>query len=122
MIMGRRPGPWGFASMDRAKQKAIASKGGIAAHKKGTAHEWTAEEARAAGKKGGGASRGGRGKPRTVPVHTSENPPAGWEECGQCSCYHPAGFMGDCRDDANRWPSSITAPTVAPESDGKPPV
>ena len=36
----------GFASMDRAKQREIASKGGKAAHQKGTAHEWTSEEAR----------------------------------------------------------------------------
>jgi hypothetical protein len=43
----------GFASMDRAKQQEIASKGGKAAHLKGTAHEWTQEEARAAGRKGG---------------------------------------------------------------------
>ena len=45
----------GFASMDPVKQKAIASKGGKAAHKKGTAHTWTSEEARAAGQKGGRA-------------------------------------------------------------------
>jgi len=43
----------GFASMDEAKQRAIASKGGKAAHQKGTAHEFTAEEARVAGRKGG---------------------------------------------------------------------
>jgi general stress protein YciG len=46
----------GFASMDRSKQKEIASKGGKAAHQKGTAHEWTSEEAREAGRKGGMAS------------------------------------------------------------------
>jgi general stress protein YciG len=46
----------GFASMDRGKQKEIASKGGKAAHEKGTAHEWTSDEARAAGRKGGMAS------------------------------------------------------------------
>jgi hypothetical protein len=46
----------GFASMDRSKQKEIASKGGKAAHQKGTAHEWTSEEARDAGRKGGLAS------------------------------------------------------------------
>ena len=46
----------GFASMDRAKQREIASKGGRAAHQKGTAHEWTSEEAREAGRKGGMAS------------------------------------------------------------------
>src|SRR5688572_10918202 len=46
----------GFASVDRAKQREIASKGGKAAHQKGTAHEWTSEEARDAGRKGGLAS------------------------------------------------------------------
>jgi general stress protein YciG len=46
----------GFASMDRARQREIASKGGKAAHQKGTAHEWTSEEARDAGRKGGLAS------------------------------------------------------------------
>lgn len=45
----------GFASMDRAKQREIASKGGKAAHAKGTAHEFTPEEAREAGRKGGEA-------------------------------------------------------------------
>lgn len=52
----------GFASMDRTRQRDIASKGGKAAHAKGTAHEWTVEEAREAGRRGGIASRGGRGK------------------------------------------------------------
>lgn len=46
----------GFASMDRAKQRQIASMGGKAAHKKGTAHQWTPEEASVAGRKGGVAS------------------------------------------------------------------
>lgn len=43
----------GFASMDREKQREIARKGGRAAHQKGTAHEFTTDEARAAGRKGG---------------------------------------------------------------------
>jgi uncharacterized protein len=43
----------GFASMDEEKQREIASKGGKAAHEKGTAHEFTSEEAREAGRKGG---------------------------------------------------------------------
>ena len=43
----------GFASMDREKQREIARKGGRAAHEKGTAHEFTPDEARAAGRKGG---------------------------------------------------------------------
>ena len=52
----------GFASMSAEKQREIASKGGRAAHEKGTAHEWTADEARSAGRKGGQVSRGGRGR------------------------------------------------------------
>ena len=52
----------GFASMSPERQKEIASKGGRAAHAKGTAHEWTPEEARSAGRKGGQVSRGGRGR------------------------------------------------------------
>jgi general stress protein YciG len=43
----------GFASMDANKQREIARKGGRAAHEKGTAHEFTTDEARAAGRKGG---------------------------------------------------------------------
>jgi general stress protein YciG len=43
----------GFASMDPQKQREIASKGGKAAHAKGTAHEFSSEEARQAGSKGG---------------------------------------------------------------------
>ncbi len=49
----------GFASMDAEKQREIASKGGRASHEKGTAHEFTSEEAREAGRKGGQASRRG---------------------------------------------------------------
>jgi len=43
----------GFASMNREKQREIASKGGRAAHSKGTAHEFSTDEAREAGRKGG---------------------------------------------------------------------
>jgi hypothetical protein len=55
--------------MSPEKQREIASKGGRAAHEKGTAHEWTADEARAAGRKGGQISRGGRGR-----LVVSDNP------------------------------------------------
>jgi len=48
--------------MSPEKQREIASKGGRAAHQKGTAHEWSADEARSAGRKGGQVSRGGRGR------------------------------------------------------------
>lgn len=46
----------GFASMDPDQQREIASMGGQAAHDKGTAHEFTSEEARLAGSKGGKAA------------------------------------------------------------------
>jgi hypothetical protein len=52
----------GFASMSADKQREIASKGGRAAHVKGTAHRWSSDEAREAGRKGGLISRGGRGR------------------------------------------------------------
>ncbi len=51
----------GFASMDRRKQREIASKGGKAAHEKGTAHEFNWQEAREAGRKGGVAVSKDRG-------------------------------------------------------------
>ena len=47
----------GFASMNRNKRRELASKGGKAAHAKGTAHEWSREEAREAGRKGGLAAQ-----------------------------------------------------------------
>ena len=50
----------GFAAMDPDQQREIAAKGGRAAHMKGTAHQFTPEEAREAGRKGGQASRGSR--------------------------------------------------------------
>jgi hypothetical protein len=62
----------GFASMDRAKQREIASKGGKAAHQKGTAHEWTSEEARDAGRKGGIASHRRRREAMTQPEEAIE--------------------------------------------------
>lgn len=43
----------GFAGMDPEKLKTLSSRGGKAAHAKGTAHEFSSEEAKAAGKKGG---------------------------------------------------------------------
>jgi len=65
---GERRERRGFASMSPEKQREIASKGGRAAHQKGTAHEWTSEEARSAGRKGGQISRGGRGRLADGPV------------------------------------------------------
>lgn len=89
----------GFASMDREKQREIARKGGRAAHEKGTAHEFTSDEARAAGRKGGERvsanrdhmSRIGRlgGKHsagrRQVNRPADENAPSGTEINGESS-------------------------------------
>jgi uncharacterized protein len=73
----------GFASMSPEKQREIASKGGRAAHQKGTAHEWTSEEARSAGRKGGQISRGGRGRlTEPAPAHSEPQPETMLEETG----------------------------------------
>lgn len=70
----------GFASMDRAKQREIASKGGKAAHQKGTAHEWTSEEARDAGRKGGIASHRRRREQMSQPNTGSDSRGTGGNE------------------------------------------
>lgn len=54
-MINNRKSNRGFASMSTDKQHAIASKGGRAAHERGTAHEFTSDEAREAGRKGGKA-------------------------------------------------------------------
>lgn len=66
--------PRGFAAMDRSKVSEIASKGGKAAHAAGTAHQFTSDEARAAGKKGGVAPhvRRGRGPRQSATVQAAE--------------------------------------------------
>lgn len=56
------PSRRGFAGMDRSQVRQLASKGGKAAHEQGTAHQFTAEEAREAGRKGGLATHKPRGK------------------------------------------------------------
>lgn len=50
----------GFASMSKDRQQELASRGGKAAHEKGTAHEWTKEQAQAAGKMGGTKAQANR--------------------------------------------------------------
>jgi len=56
----------GFAAMDPERQRQIASEGGRAAHRQGVAHEWSTEEARQAGRKGGQNSKGIRGRSNGV--------------------------------------------------------
>jgi general stress protein YciG len=66
--------PRGFAAMDRSKVSEIASKGGKAAHAAGTAHQFTSDEARTAGKKGGVAPhvRRGRGPRQSTTLPAGE--------------------------------------------------
>lgn len=66
--------PRGFAAMDRTKVSEIASKGGKAAHAAGTAHQFTSDEARVAGKKGGVAPHVRRGRgPRIQPGEATKS-------------------------------------------------
>ncbi len=67
--------PRGFAAMDRKRVSEIASKGGKAAHAAGTAHQFTSDEARTAGRKGGVAPHVRRGRgPRQTP--STSTPPS----------------------------------------------
>lgn len=69
----------GFAAMDQDRVKAIASKGGKAAHAAGTAHQFNSDEARTAGRKGGMAPHVRRGGVRRRPNEGSSpsNPTVG---------------------------------------------
>ncbi|MDB4947222.1 MAG: ral stress protein [Labilithrix sp.] len=63
--------PRGFAAMDRSKVSEIASKGGKAAHAAGTAHQFSSDEARSAGRKGGVAPHVRRGRGPRQPVSSA---------------------------------------------------
>jgi uncharacterized protein len=67
----------GFGAMDRAAVRAIARKGGVAAHARGTAHRFTTEEARSAGQKGGRAPHKTRGRSIRPPHGASTSNGAG---------------------------------------------
>lgn len=70
----------GFAAMDRAKVRAIAMLGGAAVHRKGTAHRFSHEEAREAGRKGGLAPHRVRGRKLPAQENTNEAPAEGKKE------------------------------------------
>ena len=78
-----RPRRRGFAAMDRERVKAIASKGGRAAHAAGTAHQFSSDEARVAGKKGGMAPHVRRGGVRRRPPAEGGQQPPPSEAHGQ---------------------------------------
>ena len=96
--------------MDRAKQREIASKGGKAAHQKGTAHEWTSEEARDAGRKGGIASHQRRremqssaGSDSSRSTQTEDNAQTRGAEGSSLSREDRTGdFGGNQRDESER--------------------
>jgi hypothetical protein len=75
-----RPRRRGFAAMDRERVKEIASKGGKAAHAAGTAHQFSSDEARIAGRKGGMAPHVRRGGVRRRP--SGESGPSGSRGAG----------------------------------------
>jgi general stress protein YciG len=105
----------GFASMDPAKQREIASKGGRAAHAQGKAHEFTSEEARAAGRKGGEAAHA-RG---TAHEFTSEEARQAGQKGGQHSRAQNRNINGirpgssDSLADASRGSQSVQPGTPA---------
>ncbi len=92
----------GFASMDRAKQREIASKGGKAAHQKGTAHEWTSEEARDAGRKGGIASHQRRREIQSGGSDNSRSTPSDENAQNRESEDRTSNFGGTERDSSER--------------------
>ncbi len=100
----------GFASMDTSKQREIASKGGRAAHAKGTAHEFTSDEARLAGRKGGEAvsrdrahmsaigREGGHSRGRTRQTMPSDDANAGAGGAGSGIDTERQNYIGHASD------------------------
>ena len=72
----RRPRMRGFAAMDPERRRRVSSIGGKAAHQRGTGHEFTREEARAAGTKGGRASAEARAIRKLSRESEAAPPPA----------------------------------------------
>lgn len=80
VVEERRPRRRGFAAMDRDRVKEIASKGGKAAHAAGTAHQFSSDEARNAGRKGGMAPHVRRGGVRRRPTELAAPVQQGGEQ------------------------------------------
>jgi hypothetical protein len=72
----------GFASMDPARQREIASEGGKAAHQKGTAHEFTSDEARRAGSMSHGNRQSAEASSRTASTARSSAKQGSGEQGG----------------------------------------
>jgi general stress protein YciG len=84
----------GFASMDPQRQREIASEGGRAAHEKGTAHEFTSEEAREAGRKGGMARSANRRNAASSSGSDSSSHGSGSNSTGSSSGGSHGGSQG----------------------------
>ena len=111
----------GFASMDRAKQREIASKGGKAAHQKGTAHEWTSEEARDAGRKGGIASHQRRREQSAPPAESAvamdrSSSDSSWGASSDSSSYS-SGSSSSSRDSYGSERGSSSEPSMPSDRD-----
>jgi uncharacterized protein len=106
----------GFASMDRAKQREIASKGGKAAHQKGTAHEWTSEEARDAGRKGGIASHQRR-REQTGGLQASEDQAVAFDRDTSLSSSSSSSMRSESDSYSSDRASSSSEPSMPTEPD-----
>lgn len=98
----------GFAVMDSAKQKEIASKGGKAAHAKGSAHEFTSDQAREAGRKGGRMAHA-KG---TAHEFTREEAQAAGKKGGRAHRRMPSDQLATAAENTSAMPS--VPPTPAP--------
>ena len=81
----------GFASMDPARQREIASEGGKAAHQKGTAHEFTSDEARRAGSMSHGNRQSAEASSRSSTARSSAKP---GEQAGSKQSEHGGSRSG----------------------------
>lgn len=85
----------GFASMDPARQREIASEGGKAAHQKGTAHEFTSDEARRAGSMSHGNRQSAEASSRSSSTTRSSAKQAEGEHGGSRQGEHGGGRQGE---------------------------
>lgn len=103
----------GFASMDPQRQREIARMGGKAAHERGLAHQFTPEEARIAGRKGGEASHGGNRSGARAANPGSDQGRKPSPEARPAASMSDAGGAGDMSDMGSR--GGAPAQTSRPE-------
>jgi len=97
----------GFALMDKGRLLQICAAGGKASHEQGTGHQWTSEEAKRAGAKGGRISRGGQGRvgakpkvPQPFPSADTPVPPGtDPQQFAEAMNHPPPGLVDAAVDD-----------------------